>query len=58
MWDLSSKDEILASQGQKLAYLYRELRVVDSREIVDRFVTAREFHRPLPDALREAIPAG
>ncbi len=57
LWDLPSKDEILATQADKLSFLYRELRVDGSREMVDRLVTAREFHRTLPDSLSEALPA-
>jgi fructose/tagatose bisphosphate aldolase len=57
LWDLPTKDAILTTQAEKIGFLYRELRVDGSRDMVDRFVTAREFHRPLPDALREAIPA-
>lgn len=57
LWDLPSKDEILATQAEKLSFLYRELRVDGSREMVDRIVTAREFHRTLPDALSQVLPA-
>ncbi len=57
LWDLAAKDEILATQAQKIAFLFHELGVDNSRDMVDRYVTAREFHRPVPDALREAIPA-
>jgi len=55
LWDLPSKDEILATQAEKLSFLYHELGVDNSRAMVERFVSPREFHRPLPDALREAV---
>ena len=35
----------------------RELGVDDSRAMVDRYVHPVELHRPLPDALREAVAA-
>ena len=57
LWDLATKDEILATQAGKIRFLYRELGVDGSRDMVDRFVTPGEFHRPVPDALREAISA-
>ena len=58
LWDLDVKDEILASQREKVAFLFKELGVTGSREIVDRYVTPVEVHRPLPEALRrEAAPA-
>jgi fructose/tagatose bisphosphate aldolase len=58
LWDLDTKDEILASQRRKIAYLFSELRVNDSRAMVDRYVTTVELHRPIPVTLREAVAAG
>jgi len=58
LWDLPSKDDVLATQAEKVGFLFRALRVDGSRELVDRHVTPREFHRPLPDALRNATRAG
>ena len=58
LWDLATKDEILASQRRKITYLFSELRVNDSRAMVERFVTPVEFHRPIPASLREAVAAG
>jgi fructose/tagatose bisphosphate aldolase len=57
LWDLPTKDEILADQARKIAFLFKELRVDGSREMVERLVSPAEFHRPLPDALRESTPA-
>ena len=54
LWDLATKDEILAAQRRKIAYLFTELRVNDTREMIDRYIRPVEVHRPLPDALREA----
>jgi fructose/tagatose bisphosphate aldolase len=58
LWDLETKDEILAAQRRKISYLYTELRVNDSREMVDRYVHPVELHRPIPEALRAVAAAG
>ena len=55
LWDLATKDAILASQGEKLAYLYDQLRVTGTRDLLPAHVTAVEEHRPLPEAVRAAI---
>ncbi len=52
-----SKDEILAAQRRKISYLFTELRVNDSREMVERYIQPVELHRPIPDALRGAVAA-
>ncbi|HYM84797.1 MAG TPA: class II fructose-bisphosphate aldolase [Candidatus Dormibacteraeota bacterium] len=52
LWDLATKDEILASQKAKMVYLFTQLRVVHSRRVVDRYIQPAESHRPLPDALK------
>ncbi len=57
LWELEAKDEILAAQRRKISYLFTELRVNDSRPMVDRYVQPVELHRPFPEALREAVPA-
>ena len=38
LWDLETKDEILAAQGTKLGFLFTELRVNGSMEMVERYV--------------------
>ena len=58
LWELSTKDEILASQRRKIAFLFTELGVNGSSAIVDRHVAPVEVHRPMPDVLREAVAAG
>ena len=58
LWELETKDEILASQRRKISYLFTELRVNDTREIVDRYVNPVELHRPIPDALKAAVATG
>jgi fructose/tagatose bisphosphate aldolase len=57
LWELESKDEILAAQRRKISYLFTELRVNDTRAMVERYVHPVELHRPIPDALREAVAA-
>jgi fructose/tagatose bisphosphate aldolase len=58
LWDLAEKDEILAGQRRKIAFLFTELRVTGSREMVDRYIHPVELHRPVPDAIREAVATG
>jgi fructose/tagatose bisphosphate aldolase len=57
LWDLESKDEILAAQGEKIAFLFEQLGVVGSRSMVDRFVGPVEVHRAPPDGLRTGVGA-
>ena len=58
LWELDTKDEILAAQRRKISYLFTELGVNDSRDMVEKHVQPVEFHRPIPDALREVVAAG
>jgi fructose/tagatose bisphosphate aldolase len=58
LWDLDTKDEILAAQRRKISYLFTELGVNDSRAMVDAHVQPVEVHRPIPDALRAAVTTG
>jgi fructose/tagatose bisphosphate aldolase len=57
LWDLETRDEILAAQRRKVAFLFTELAVNGSREMVERYIHTVELHRPLPDALRSAVAA-
>ncbi len=57
LWELETKDEILAAQHRKLAFLFTELGVVDSRAMVYRYVKPVAWHRPLPAVLGELEPA-
>ena len=54
LWDLASKDEILASQRRKIGFLLTELGVNGSREMVDRYIHQVEQRTPAPDGLVEA----
>ena len=50
LWELSTKDEILASQGNKIAYLFDKLKVDGTRHLL-RFIETPEWHREAPAAL-------
>ncbi len=55
LWDLETKDEILAAQSAKLAFLFTELRVNGTKELVERYVTPTPVSRPIPEALKAAV---
>ena len=57
LWDLPSKDEILATQRRKLSFLFTELRVNSTREMIDAYIRPEELHRPMPDVLRAVAAA-
>ncbi|MBI2776594.1 MAG: aldolase [Chloroflexi bacterium] len=48
LWDLGTKDDILATQAQKIAFLFRELRVGGTADLVERYVKPVEVHRAAP----------
>jgi fructose/tagatose bisphosphate aldolase len=58
LWDLATKDEILAAQRRKLSFLFTELGVNGTREMISAYIRPVEVHRPLPESLREAVAAG
>ena len=53
LWDLSVKDQILADQGAKIAFLFKELAVLDTRDMVDRYIKPVLHHRAAPATVRE-----
>ncbi|MBI2763853.1 MAG: class II fructose-bisphosphate aldolase [Chloroflexi bacterium] len=55
LWDLATKDEILAAQAAKIGFLFAELGVVGSRAMVDRYVRPIELHLPAPAGVVEAM---
>jgi fructose-bisphosphate aldolase, class II len=57
LWDLETRDEVLASQATKIAFLFRNLKVNGSMELVERYVKPVPVARPIPDALRTATVA-
>jgi len=58
LWDLESKDEILAAQRRKFSFLFTELGVNGSREMVTAYIRRVELHRPMPGSLQEVAAAG
>ena len=57
LWDLESKDEILAAQRRKFSFLFTELGVNGTREMIAAYIRPVEVHRPMPESLREAVTA-
>jgi len=57
LWDLETRDEVLASQAEKIRFLFTQLGVDGSRAMVERFVSPVEVHRPVPAAISEAATA-
>jgi hypothetical protein len=57
LWDLATKDEILAAQRRKLSFLFTELGVNGSRDMIAAYIRPVELHRAIPDALRDAVVA-
>src|SRR3954453_8426729 len=55
MWELPTKDEILAAQHEELTFLFDELKVAGTAEHVAKYVDAVERHRPVPEALTAEI---
>jgi fructose/tagatose bisphosphate aldolase len=55
LWDLAVKDQILADQATKIAFLFKELAVLQTREVVDRYIIPVIHHREAPVAVREAL---
>lgn len=57
LWELETKDEILATQAEKLELLFHELRMNGTHDLLGRYIEAPDWHRPLPDGLRAAVTA-
>jgi fructose/tagatose bisphosphate aldolase len=55
IWDLATKDEILASQGAKIGYLFEQLRVPGTLALVEKYVKPVPVARPIPAALKAAV---
>jgi fructose/tagatose bisphosphate aldolase len=55
IWDLATKDEILASQGAKIGYLFEQLRVPGTMAVVEKHVRPVPVARPIPAALKAAV---
>ncbi|MBA2701478.1 MAG: aldolase, partial [Chloroflexi bacterium] len=55
LWEMASKDEILAAQRRKVSFLFTELGVNGSREMVAAYIRPAETQRPMPDRLRSVV---
>jgi fructose/tagatose bisphosphate aldolase len=53
LWELPTKDEILADQEAKMRYLFEQLGIAGSKELVARHISASRRSQPLPEALRQ-----
>ncbi len=54
IWDLATRDEILASQGAKIGFLFDQLKVPGSMAMVEKYVQPVPVARPIPAALKAA----
>jgi len=55
LWSLPRQDEILASQAAKIAFLFDQLKVTGTADLLARYVpSGPEWHRPVPEALKAA----
>ena len=57
LWDLETKDEVLAAQSRKVTFLFTELGVNGSLAMVERYVMPVPVARSMPESLR-ALAAG
>jgi len=51
LWELPTKDAIIASQEETLRFLFGKLRVNGSRALVEQFVHAQRRDQPMPESL-------
>ena len=56
LWELPTKDEILATQRRKIDFLFAELRVTGTSDLVTRYIHPVETHRLPPGGLRGVAP--
>jgi len=58
LWSLATKGEILASQAAKIAFLFDQLKVTGTADLLARYIpNGPEWHRPAPAALKAALTA-
>ena len=55
LWELATKDGILADQERKFRYLFEQLGVAGTRAHVERYVSAPRRSRPSPESLAQAV---
>jgi fructose/tagatose bisphosphate aldolase len=56
LWELPTKDAIIADQQAKMRFLFEQLGVAGNRATVERYVSAPARHRPAPASLRAPSP--
>ncbi|MGI8546443.1 MAG: class II fructose-bisphosphate aldolase [Gemmatimonadaceae bacterium] len=61
MWDMPDdvKAKLARTYDDKFEFLFKQLNIGDTKDLVARYVNAREFHRPMPHpdlAVVEAAP--
>ena len=54
IWDLETKDDVLASQGAKMAFLFDQLKVPGTADLVAKYVEPVAVSRPIPAAVKAA----
>ncbi len=57
LWELPTKDEILATQREKVRFLMEQLAVSGTKEMVERYISVPKRPRPAPEALLESAAA-
>jgi fructose/tagatose bisphosphate aldolase len=55
LWDLSTKDAILASQATKVDFLFKQLNTPGTRALVEKWVKPVEYHQPMPASVKGAL---
>ena len=57
LWELPTKDDILGDQQAKMRFLFDQLKVAGTRDLVARYVQTPERHQPMPEALKAGVAA-
>jgi fructose/tagatose bisphosphate aldolase len=57
LWELSTKDEIMADQRAKMGFLFEQLGIAGSKEMVARHISPQRRSQPLPDSFRATVTA-
>jgi len=52
LWDLETKDQIIADQQAKMKFLFEQLGITGNKATVEKYVSAPERHKPLPAGLK------
>ena len=55
LWELPTKGEIIADQERKFRFLFEQLKVAGTREMVERHIAAPARSRPAPATLGAAV---